>query len=73
MGLPSWVRVNRRRIFPQNAGRALYELVAMLDRGQRIDGLTIASACLFGLIRRYVAAPRNPAPHRNLYPAADHP
>lgn len=34
----------------------------MLDRGQRIDGLTITLARLAGLIRRYVADPHATRP-----------
>ncbi|MCD2114932.1 hypothetical protein LQ384_28015 [Rhodococcus rhodochrous] len=33
----------------QDAAGALHELVAMLDRGQRIDGMAIAPARLSGL------------------------
>ena len=46
----------------KDAARALHELVAMLDRGQRIDGLTITPARLSDLIRRYVADPRATPP-----------
>ncbi|WP_137722810.1 hypothetical protein [Prescottella subtropica] len=40
-----------------DAARALYELVAMIDRLHPIDGTTIAPARLAALIRRHVADP----------------
>jgi len=61
---PDWKLHTARTGARKDAARALHELVAMLDRGQRIDGLTIAPARLSGLIRRYVAdlnAARPPA------------
>lgn len=44
-----------------DAARALYDLVAMLDRHRRVEGMTLAPARLAALIRRYVADPAAPA------------
>ncbi|AYA24358.1 hypothetical protein C6369_007520 [Rhodococcus rhodochrous] len=64
--LPDWKLHTARTGARKDAARALHELVAMLDRGQHIDGLTITPARLSGLIRRYVADP-----HATRPPAAD--
>ncbi|QHG85522.1 hypothetical protein D1O33_26390 (plasmid) [Rhodococcus rhodochrous] len=60
--LSDWKLHTARTGARKDAARALHELVAMLDRGQRIDGLIIAPARLAGLIRRYVADPHATRP-----------
>ncbi|SMG54937.1 hypothetical protein SAMN02745947_04485 [Rhodococcus rhodochrous J3] len=60
--LSEWKLHTARTGARKDAARALHELVTMLDRGQRIDGLTITPARLSGLIRRYVADPHTPRP-----------
>lgn len=47
-----WTLHTARTGARKDARRALHELVALLDRGQRIDGLTVAPARLSGFIRR---------------------
>ena len=60
--LPDWKLHTARTGARKDAARALHELVTILDRGQRIDGLTIAPARLSGLIRRYVVDPHATRP-----------
>ncbi|UTT50976.1 hypothetical protein [Rhodococcus gordoniae] len=60
--LSEWKLHTARTGARKDAARALHELVTMLDRGQRIDGLTIAPARLSGLIRRYVVDPHTARP-----------
>jgi len=60
--LSDWKLHSARTGVRKDAARALHELVAMLDRGQRIDGMAIAPARLSGLIRRYVADPHASRP-----------
>lgn len=58
--LAGWKLDTVRKGSRGDAARALYDLVAMIDRHQHIQGLTMVPARLAALIRRYVTDPTTP-------------
>lgn len=58
--LAGWKLDTVRKGSRGDAARALYDLVAMIERHQQIEGLTMVPARLAALIRRYVADPATP-------------
>jgi len=56
----AWKLDTARKGSRGDAGRALYDLVAMIDRHQHIEGLTMVPARLAAIIRRHVADPATP-------------
>ena len=59
-GLAGWKLDTARKGSRGDAARALYDLVAMIDRHQQVEGLTMVPARLAAMIRRYVADPATP-------------
>lgn len=66
--LAGWKLDTVRKGSRGDAARALYDLVAMIERHQQIEGLTMVPARLAALIRRYVADPATPPAPGSLGP-----